>query len=150
DLALMGRATPRLRRLRVGDRDITPDSAGRIVARVHLPAPARGAEWPLHIEVESDRGQRLDFRRGLRPPDRVALLVGIAEGTVGYVIPSSGGAAGGNSGLHASGHVALYARGRIQGRYLIEGGLDLDSSAIGDWRDLFRGDPTRSFRALDP
>ena len=39
------------------------------------------------------------------------------------------------------GRVKLYAKGRIQGRWLLEGGIDIDTSQLESWRDLFRGDP---------
>ena len=39
------------------------------------------------------------------------------------------------------GRVKLYAKGRIQGRWLLEGGIDIDTSQLDSWRDLFRGDP---------
>ena len=149
-LAVEGLVTPRLRRLRLAERATTPDSTGRVSTRVVVPAAPPAGAHALRIEVETDDGQRLDHQHTVRPPDRVALLVGIAEGTAGYVIPSGDGAGRVDGGLYARGRVALYARGRIKGRYLIEGGLDLDSSAIGNWRDLLRGDPTRAFRALDP
>ena len=88
------------------------------------------------------------FDHTLQASGDFVFLVGLAEGKVGYVQKSDAG--GKSSGLYAAGRVKLYAKGRIQGRWLLEGGIDIDTSQLDSWRDLFRGDPQRIFRNLDP
>lgn len=140
---LGGAATPALAALEIAGQRVTPDARGQIQVRLRL--PGEGAAIPVAIRFADGLSARFDQRQEGRGD--FVLLVGLAEGKVGYVLRDG---AAGQSGLFAAGRVKLYAKGRIQGRWLLEGGLDLDSTAIDSWRDLFRGDPQKIFRNLDP
>jgi len=140
---LGGAASPALAALEIAGQRVAPDARGRIEVRLRL--PGEGAAIPVAIRFADGVAARFDQRQEARGD--FVLLVGLAEGKLGYVVRDG---AAGQSGLFAAGRVKLYAKGRIQGRWLIEGGLDLDSTAIDSWRDLFRGDPQRVFRNLDP
>jgi uncharacterized repeat protein (TIGR01451 family) len=137
--------TSHIVKLSVAGADLHPDKAGRLRANLRLPDDAKAG---VPIAIEFSDGLTAKYQHVLETGGDFLFLVGIAEGKLGYVVKN--GAAGGDGGLYAEGRVALYAKGKIQGRYLIEGGLNIDSSQISDWRDLFRGDPTKVFRSLDP
>jgi uncharacterized repeat protein (TIGR01451 family) len=146
DLLLEGSTPgPRPRQLRVSGVDILPDARGRFGVRIRLPRDAASAGVP--VEAAFVDGLRVRFVHDMSAGGDFLLLVGIAEGQLGYVKSTKG--ASGRDGLYASGRVALYAKGQIQGKYLIEAGVDIDDS-IRSAADLIRGDPRAVFRNLDP
>jgi hypothetical protein len=141
---LEGAATSPLRALSVAGQPLVPDRAGKVALKLRVPESGAG----IAVDVAFVDGVRARFDHTLQASGDFVLLVGLAEGKVSYVQKSDAG--GNSSGFSAQGRVKLYAKGRIQGRWLLEGGLDIDSSQLDSWRDLFRGDPTRIFRNLDP
>ncbi|MBI5480761.1 MAG: DUF11 domain-containing protein [Deltaproteobacteria bacterium] len=146
DLLLEGSAPgSRPSQLRVSGVDILPDVRGRFGVRIRLPRDAASAGVP--VEAAFPDGFRVRFVHDMSAGGDFLLLVGIAEGQLGYV--KSTNKASGRDGLYASGRVALYAKGQIQGKYLVEAGVDIDDS-IRSAADLVRGDPRAVFRSLDP
>ncbi|HEY3356951.1 MAG TPA: SdrD B-like domain-containing protein [Polyangia bacterium] len=131
--------------LKVSGVAIAPDARGRFGVRLRFPKDAALAGVP--VEVAFPDGFAARFVHDLGVGGDYLLLLGLAEGRLGYVTSTKG--AGGRDGLHAEGRIALYLRGQIQGRYLIEGALDVDDQ-IRSVTDLFRGDPRAVFRQLDP
>src|SRR5262249_14312923 len=121
-----------------------PDKTGKVALKLRVPESGAG----IAVDVVFADGLKTHFDHTLQASGDFVLLVGLAEGKVGYVQKSD--ASGNSSGFYAQGRAQLYAKGRIQGRWLLEGGLDIDTSQLDSWRDLFRGDPTRIFRNLDP
>jgi len=141
---LEGAVTAPMRSLTVAGQALSPDKTGKVAVKLRVPESGAG----VAVDVAFADGLKTHFSHTLSAAGDFVLLVGLAEGKVGYVQKSD--ASGGSSGLYAQGRVKLYARGRIQGRWLLEGGIDIDTSQLESWRDLFRGDPTRIFRNLDP
>ncbi len=141
---LEGAAAAPLRALTVAGQALSPDREGKVALKLRVPESGAG----IAIDATFADGLRARFDHTLQASGDFVLLVGLAEGKVGYV--QSSGASGNQSGLYAQGRVKLYAKGRIQGRWLLEGGIDIDTSQLESWRDLFRGDPQRIFRNLDP
>ena len=141
---LEGVATLPLRALTVAGQRLDPDAAGKVALKLRVPESGAG----IAVDVAFADGLAARFNHVLAASGDFVLLVGLAEGKVGYVQKSDAG--GASSGFYAQGRVKLYAKGRIQGRWLLEGGLDIDTSQLESWRDLFRGDPQRIFRNLDP
>ncbi|HEX6839679.1 MAG TPA: hypothetical protein VF334_24040, partial [Polyangia bacterium] len=123
---------------------LVPDKAGKVALKLRVPESGAG----IAVDVAFADGVKTKFSHTLSASGDFVLLVGLAEGKVGYVQKND--ASGSSSGLYAQGRVKLYAKGRIQGRWLLEGGIDIDTSQLESWRDLFRGDPQRIFRNLDP
>ncbi len=141
---LEGAVTEPLHALTVAGQALAPDKSGKVALKLRVPESGAG----IAVDVAFADGLKARFDHTLQASGDFVLLVGLAEGKIGYV--QSNGAAGSSGGLYAQGRVKLYAKGRIQGRWLLEGGIDIDTSQLDSWRDLFRGDPTRIFRNLDP
>jgi uncharacterized repeat protein (TIGR01451 family) len=146
DLLLEG-STPGARpsQLRVSGVEILPDPRGRFGVRIRLPRDVASAGVP--VDAAYPDGFRVRFVHDMSAGGDFLLLVGVAEGQLGYVKSTKG--ASGKDGIYASGRIALYAKGQIQGKYLIEAGVDIDDS-IRNAADLIRGDPRAVFRNLDP
>jgi uncharacterized repeat protein (TIGR01451 family) len=140
---LEGAALAPLAELTIAGEKVSPDAQGRVAIKLRLPE----AGAPIQISAQFSDGLQTKFAHQLGAGADYLFLVGLAEAKGGYVIREG---AAGESGLFAEGRVRLYTKGRIKGKYLIEGGLDIDSTQIDSWRDLFRGDPSRVFRNLDP
>ncbi|MCU1282033.1 MAG: flagellar motor protein, partial [bacterium] len=136
---LEGAATAPLRTLSVAGQALAPDKTGKVALKLRVPESGAG----IAIDVAFADGLAAKLNHTLQASGDFVLLVGLAEGKVGYVQKSDAG--GSSGGLYASGRVKLYAKGRIQGRWLLEGGIDIDTSQLDSWRDLFRGDPQRIF-----
>lgn len=140
---LEGATTFPLTSLAVAGQPLHADAQGRFALKLRVPESGAG----IAVDCEFNDGVAAKFDHLLAANGNFMLLVGLAEGKIGYV-QSTGAGTGG--GLYAQGRVKLYAKGRILGRWLLEGGIDIDTSQLDSWRDLFRGDPTRIFRNLDP
>ena len=141
---LEGAVTAPLQKLTVAGQALVPDKTGKVALKLRVPESGAG----IAVDVAFADGVATKFSHTLSASGDFVLLVGLAEGKIGYVQKNDAG--GGSGGLYAQGRVKLYAKGRIQGRWLLEGGIDIDTSQLESWRDLFRGDPTRIFRNLDP
>ncbi|MHB8844928.1 MAG: hypothetical protein ACYC7L_09290 [Nitrospirota bacterium] len=87
-----------------------------------------------------------ELRVWISPEDRDWILVGMAEGTLGYNTVKGNmetfGAGGGEDRLYEEGRVAFYAKGRIKGEWLLTLAYD---SAKNQGRD-----PADLFGAIDP
>jgi len=139
---LVAPGTP-LEELQVAGQPLVPDANGKVAIKLRL----GGAGAGISVLARFSDGLAVRFDHLQQANGNFVVLVGLAEGKIGYVLRDG---AAGQSGLYAQGRVKLYVKGRIQGRWLLEGGIDIDSAALSSWRDLFRGDPTRVFRNLDP
>jgi uncharacterized repeat protein (TIGR01451 family) len=142
---LEGLALAPLASLTVAGAPLVPDARGRLILKLRLPEGGAG----IAVEASFADGLVSRFDHVQSAGGDFFLLVGLVEGKTGYV-QRSGAATSGDSGVFAEGRVKLYTKGRIEGRWLLEGALDIDSTQIDSWRDLFRGDPSRVFRNLDP
>jgi len=143
---LEGKVLFPLASLTVAGQKLGADASGRVAVKLRFPEEGGG----IAVDARFTDGLGARFDHVQSAGGDFFFLVGIAEGKTGYVQRDGTATQNGSSGLFAEGRVKLYAKGRIQGRWLLEGGLDIDSTAINDWRDLFRGDPSRVFRNLDP
>ncbi|HFC53795.1 MAG TPA: DUF11 domain-containing protein, partial [Gammaproteobacteria bacterium] len=91
------------------------------VVRIRLQPTTETGE--VQIELPFINGEQGIFRANLRPKPRDWILVGIAEGTVGYNTlsgkgePLPDGAA--SEDLYHNGRIAFFAKGRIKGRWLL-------------------------------
>jgi uncharacterized repeat protein (TIGR01451 family)/fimbrial isopeptide formation D2 family protein len=142
---LEGVATAPMTGLTVAGQKLQPDAAGHVAIKLRVPEAGAG----IPIEAAFSDGLRARFDHALAAGGDYVMLVGLVEGKFGYVV-RDGAASGSPSTYIAEGRVKLYAKGRIQGRWLLEGAINLDSTQISSWRDLFRGDPQQMFRNLDP
>ena len=134
---LEGAATAPLRALTVAGQPLVPDKTGKVALKLRVPESGAGIAIDVRVRrrltgaLRSHAASLGRLRAAGRPRRRQGRLR--AEDRT----PS-----GSSSGLYAQGRVKLYAKGRIQGRWLLEGGIDIDTSQLDSWRDLFRGDPT--------
>ena len=73
-----------------------------------------------------------ELRAWLKPESRDWILVGLADGTVGYNVVNGNreslGAAGEEDNLYRDGRLALYAKGRIKGEWLLTMAYDTDKN----------------------
>jgi uncharacterized repeat protein (TIGR01451 family) len=132
--------------LAIAGATLLPDGKGHLALKLRLPESGAG----IAVDARFSDGLAAKFDHVQSAGGDFFLLVGLAEGKLGFVQRDGVAAQGKDQGLFAEGRVKLYAKGRIQGRWLLEGALDLDSTQIDSWRDLFRADPTKMFRNLDP
>lgn len=90
------------------------------VALVELQPTTRSGEAVVRLNLV---GGEQEVRAWLRPELRDWVLVGIAEGTLGYDVVSknmmSAREAGGGDGLEKDGRLAFYAKGAIKGEWLL-------------------------------
>ncbi len=118
-----------------GKGQYTIDSQG--IAYIKLEPTAIAGEASLHFKLEGDEHETLTVR--LKPHLRDWILVGFAEGTVGY------NTLHGNSESletkdvddkwYHKGRVAFFAKGRIKGKWLMT--MAYDSGRSSDDRELF-------------
>ena len=91
------------------------------VATIELEPTTQSGEVVVHLKFNNDREQ--EIRAWLAPAARDWVLVGIAEGTAAYRTISQNAEAareaGVEDGTDASGRVALFAKGRIRGDFLL-------------------------------
>ncbi len=113
----------------------TIDSEG--VAYVTLEPTAIAGEAQLHFKLYGDETQTLTVH--LKPHLRDWILVGFAEGTVGYRTlhgnMESLRQKGHKEGLYTKGRVAFFAKGRIKGKWLLT--MAYDSGRKRGDRKLF-------------
>ncbi len=97
----------------------------------------------VRIELPFVRGEQGVFEANLRPRQRDWILVGIAEGTVGYDTLQGKGEpleSGQGEDLYSEGRVAFFAKGRIKGEWLLT--MAYDSAR--------RGSASRLFGTIEP
>ncbi|MEM7280440.1 MAG: OmpA family protein, partial [Pseudomonadota bacterium] len=91
------------------------------VAYIELEPTSQTGEVTLHLSMPNNREQ--EIRTWLKPAPRDWILVGLAEGTLGYNTISdnlqSAEDAGFEDELYEEGRVAFFAKGRIKGEYLL-------------------------------
>jgi uncharacterized repeat protein (TIGR01451 family)/fimbrial isopeptide formation D2 family protein len=143
---LEGTALQPISDLSIAGQKLVPDAKGHVAVRLRVPEAGAGVE----VAARFTDGLQAKFSHELSGGGDYWLLVGLAEGKLGYVKKDPGPSGIKDSGVFAEGRVKLYAKGRIQGRWLLEGAVNIDSTQLSDWRDLFRGDPQKMFRNLDP
>ncbi len=101
------------------------------IALLKLKPTTRTGEAVIHVPLMDGGG---DLRVWLEPETRDWILVGLAEGTVGYSSVSGNmeglAAAGMDENLYADGKVAFFAKGRIKGKWLMT--MAYDSSKNRD------------------
>jgi uncharacterized repeat protein (TIGR01451 family) len=112
-------------------------------AAFELQPTTKTGEAVLRIALAD--GER-DLRVWLAPEDRDWILIGLAEGTVGYNSVKgnmeSFGAGGGEDNFTEDGRIAFYAKGRIKGEWLLTLAYD---SAKRQGRD-----PQSLYQTVDP
>ncbi len=143
---LEGTAQAPLAELTLAGQRLVPDAQGHFAVKLRVPEAGAG----LAVDARFSDGFNARFDHVLTAGGDFLLLVGLAEGKIGFVQHDGAAQSTAKNGLYAEGRIKLYAKGRILGRWLLEGGLDLDTSQLESWRDLFRGDPQRIFRNVDP
>lgn len=113
------------------------------VALIELEPTSQSGEAIVRIPLANEVRE---VRAWLKPEDRDWVLVGLAEGTVGYNTVKgnmeSFGAGGGEDNFSEDGRVAFYAKGRIKGEWLLTVAYD---SARHQGRD-----PQSLHQAIDP
>ena len=91
------------------------------VAYIELEPTSQTGEVTLHLSMPNNREQ--EIRAWLKPAPRDWILVGLAEGTLGYNTISdnlqSAEEAGFEDEIYDDGRVAFFAKGRIKGEYLL-------------------------------
>src|SRR5882672_10498659 len=91
------------------------------VASIELEPTTQSGEVVVHLKFNNEREQ--EIRAWLTPAARDWVLVGIAEGTAAYRTISQNSEAaheaGVEDGMDESGRVALFAKGRIRGDFLL-------------------------------
>ena len=113
------------------------------VAFIELEPTTQSGEAVVRLPMTNETR---DIRAWLAPEDRDWILVGLAEGTVGYNTVKgnmeSFGAGGGEENFSEDGRVAFYAKGRVKGEWLLTLAYD---SARHQGRD-----PGSLHQAVDP
>lgn len=114
--------------LSVGRRDPVFQVGRDGIARIELEPTAQAGTAVLHLRY-SDRHSE-EIHVWLEPQARDWILVGIASGTVAYSSISNNLQAAGDAGLSEGyskdGRVAFFAKGAIQGKYLLTASYDSD------------------------
>ncbi|MEE4301567.1 MAG: cadherin domain-containing protein [Pseudomonadales bacterium] len=104
------------------------------IAYIPLEPTTRSGEVRLTFDFGPRRGTEEFFAR-LLPAQRDWIVVGFGEGTVGYGTLSdnmiAAREAGNDSGTRTDGRVSLFAKGMIQGKYLLTLAYDTDKRDTG-------------------
>ncbi|MEM7611733.1 MAG: OmpA family protein, partial [Pseudomonadota bacterium] len=107
------------------------------IAYIELEPTTRAGEVTLRLQFDNQREQEL--RVYLNPAPRDWILVGFAEGTVGYNTIQDNlelaEQSGAEEDYYQDGRVAFFAKGRIKGDYLLT--LAYDTRGNADDRDRF-------------
>ncbi|MEM7763320.1 MAG: OmpA family protein [Pseudomonadota bacterium] len=107
------------------------------MAYIELEPTIRAGEVTLRLKFQNQREQEL--RVYLKPEPRDWILVGFAEGTVGYNTLNDNAvaaqAAGVEEDFYQDGRVAFFAKGRVKGEYLLT--LAYDTRGNAQDRDRF-------------
>ncbi len=108
------------------------------IALIELAPTTQSGEAVVRIPLASGSQE---VRAWLRPEARDWVLVGLAEGTVGYNIVTgnmeSFGATGGSDDLYHEGRVAFYTKGVIKGEWLLTAAYD-SAKEPGGRRNMYQ------------
>ena len=109
------------------------------IARIALEPTHRAGEVVLRFPFD---GRMKEVRAWLSPSDRGWMLVGLADGTVGYRTMSdhteSLDANTSDGDYYSNGRLAFYARGRVKGEWLLTLAMDTNGGRPGPSADLDR------------
>lgn len=113
-----------------GDRAPTYRVGTNGVARVELEPTTQAGQVNVHFQYSNDREQEIDT--WLKPEARDWILVGLAEGTVGYNQLAKNMELAEESGFdedyYDDGRVAFFAKGRVKGEFLLTLSYDTNRS----------------------
>jgi hypothetical protein len=125
---------------------------GTFVVEEHLPV----GEHEILVEVVGDAGERWTRRLTVDVERDYLFLVGMANLTVGQndvngAIEPLSADDHFDGDVFSDGRVAMYAKGKIRGRYLVTAQLDTTEDELKNLDDrIGQEDPRRLFRQLDP
>ncbi len=122
----------------IGSREATYKVGPDGIALIELQPTTQSGEVALQLNFNNNRQQ--EIRTWLSPAARDWILVGFAEGTLGYNTLSqnqvAADAAGLEQGLFEDGRLAFFAKGQVKGEYLLT--VAYDSARQGNpGRDSF-------------
>lgn len=117
------------------------------MALIELQPTTRTGDAALRINLA---GGMQELRLWLKPEERDWILVGLAEGTAGYNTATGNmeglSAADAGDKLYSDGRLAFYAKGRIQGKWLLTIAYDSARKGKQDGRGLFQAiDPNQYY-----
>lgn len=122
-----------------GDRSPTYRVGEDGVALIELEPTAQAGQVRLHLQYDNDRGQEIES--WLKPDPRDWILVGLAEGTLGYNSVSDNLQLAEESGFeedyYDDGRLAFFAKGRIKGEFLLTLGFDSSRRRSEEQNELF-------------
>jgi uncharacterized repeat protein (TIGR01451 family) len=122
-----------------GDRSPTFRIGENGVALIELEPTSQSGQARLHLRYDNDRDQELEA--WLKPEPRDWILVGLAEGTLGYNRVSDNMQLAQDSGLdehyYDDGRLAFFAKGRVKGEFLLTLGFDSDRQRSEEQDKLF-------------
>ncbi|MGC1455088.1 MAG: OmpA family protein [Nitrospirota bacterium] len=102
------------------------------------------------VRVQLDAGRFEEIRTWLKPGDRDWVLVGLAEGTVGYDTVKGNmetfTSGGGDDKFYKEDRLAFYAKGRIKGEWLLTLAYDSKKATTSDQPGLYQTiDPNKYY-----
>ena len=117
------------------------------IALIELTPTTQTGEAVLHFHLV-DGVQ--EVRTWLKPEDRDWVLIGLAEGTVGYNVVKGNmetlAASGGDDKLFEEDRLAFYAKGRIKGEWLLTLAYDSKKPTSSDQQSLYQTvDPSKYY-----
>ncbi len=134
--------------LALGRREPTFEVGSDGIARIELEPTAQAGTAVIHLRYSERHQQELHV--WLEPQARDWVLVGVASGTMAYNSIShnmqAAQAAGVDDGYSSDGRVAFFAKGAIQGKYLLTAAYDSQKSP----EDGSAGDTKRLLGTIEP
>ncbi len=122
-----------------GDRSPTFRIGANGVALIELEPTSQSGQVRVHLQYDNDRDQELEA--WLKPEPRDWILVGLAEGTLGYNTVSDNMQLAEDSGFdddyYDDGRLAFFAKGRVKGEFLLTLGFDSDRQRSEEQDKLF-------------
>ena len=133
--------------LALGRREPTFEVASDGIARIELEPTAQAGTAVIHLRYSERHQQELHV--WLEPQARDWVLVGVASGTVAYNSIAhnmqAANDAGVDDGYSSDGRVAFFAKGAIQGKYLLTAAYDSQKSPSDTPRLLGTIEPDRYY-----
>ncbi len=117
------------------------------IALIELTPTTQTGEAVLHFHLVDGIQE---VRTWLKPEDRDWVLIGLAEGTVGYNVVKGNmetlAASGGDDKLFEEDRLAFYAKGRIKGEWLLTLAYDSKKPTSSDQQSLYQTvDPSKYY-----